>query len=230
MKAKILLVTILILSFFVGCNKKEETEEEKLKREIAELQEQLKEKEREIDIKEKQKENVEKQIENLTEKQNPEDPLKNPEYLISSGKTGKISIGMEINKIYDYYPSSRIKKSVRMLEGEKYDVYEIYDNLDNFLFEIEPICEQKCKVFRITIKSPKMKTNKLIGIGNNVGDLKRNYTLDEIIQVESIVVATIKNENITFVLDDLSIPKLWFQNQKIENMPEHIKITEIFVY
>ncbi|MBN2570815.1 MAG: hypothetical protein JXA68_01695 [Ignavibacteriales bacterium] len=230
MKSKFLFAILFLTIFAFACNNKEETEEEKLKREIAELKEQLEEKDEEIIDKKTQKENIENQIEDMTKLKDGEDAMFNPEYIISSSKAGKVNIGIEISKLYDLYPSNRIKKSSMMMEGDKYEVYEIYDNSNNLLFIVEPWCEDKCTVFRAIIKSPKMKTNKEIGIGSTVEQLKEKYKVEEIVLVEAYVVATVENINITFVLDPSKIPDSWYRNPRMDKIPHDTKIIEMFVY
>ncbi|MBN1638244.1 MAG: hypothetical protein JW866_04720 [Ignavibacteriales bacterium] len=230
MKPKLLSILLVIAILFIGCNNKEETDEERLRREIAELQEQLKEKEKEIDIKEKKKSDVEDKIEDMTKKKDGENAMYNPEFLISSSKAGKISVGMEVKEIYDLYPSNRIKKSTRSVEGEEYEIYQIYDNSDNLMMEVEAYCTDKCRVLWIGIRSTKMKTNKQIGIGSTIGELRKNHNVEDILEGEGNVVALLKDENITFILDDLRIPNSWWNDQKMNKIPDDIKIVEIFVY
>ena len=124
-----------------------------------------------------------------------------------------VKIGMPINEFLEIKKDNRIvKKEIISLEGDDYDIYNIYRN-NEILYAVEPQCEEECTVWRIWVYSKEFKTKEGVGIGNKLGDLKKKYTLKDVITGEGSVAILVEEINLSFILDSLEIPDSWWTNQ-----------------
>lgn len=97
-----------------------------------------------------------------------------PELLISGKGLGNISLGMPTVQLETLLLSSYVVLKRKVLVSDiYYDVYKILDQSNEPLFFVY---ENKGRVWGIAIISEIFKTGKGIGINNNLGELRSNYT------------------------------------------------------
>lgn len=150
--------------------------------------------------------------------------------IIDSGSIGEIKIGMTINDFLKISNAKEIvKKEKIQLEGDSYDIYNIYRN-NKIVYAVEPNCEKECKVWRIWIYGKVFKTKEGIGVGNTLADLKKKYLIKELsTEGEGRVAIFVKEVNITFFLDSSKIPENWWSNQSVNTLSENLEITSIII-
>jgi hypothetical protein len=95
------------------------------------------------------------------------------DFLISGKNVGKISLGMPAIQMETMLLSSYIVLKRKMLFNDiYYDVYKVLDQSNEPLFFVY---ESKGRVWGISIISDIFKTEKGIGIGSSLGDMRINY-------------------------------------------------------
>jgi hypothetical protein len=97
------------------------------------------------------------------------------DFLISGKNVGKISLGMPAIQMETLLlPSYIVLKRKMLFNDIYYDVYKIIDQSNEPLFFVY---ESKGRVWGISIISDVFKTEKGIGIGSSLGDMRINYPL-----------------------------------------------------
>jgi len=130
-----------------------------------------------------------------------------PTDTIDSNSIDGISIGMPIKDFIETVSNNRIVKKEKInLEGDSYDIYNVYDN-GELLYAVEPDCELNCRVWRIWIYSSDYKTKKGLGIGNSLSDLRKNYTITDFVTGEGRVEILVKESELSFLLNASKIPQ-----------------------
>lgn len=126
--------------------------------------------------------------------------------------------------------NSVVKKEKIQLEGDSYDIYNVYRN-GKVAYAVEPDCEKECKVWRIWVYSVDFKTKEGIGIGNTLADVMKKYTIKELSTEGEghISITTEEAEKISFFLDSSKLPPTWWSNPSLTTLNEDRKIDLIIV-
>ncbi|HOH85028.1 MAG TPA: hypothetical protein PLI16_10490 [Bacteroidales bacterium] len=124
-------------------------------------------------------------------------------FLITDGKVGKVEINMDVNKLKNIFPESQMKEKKVDSEGDEYALYMILEPDNKTLaMEIESLCADICLVSRINILLPKYKTMEGVGVGSPFAEIKKNYTMKNIVGGEdnSFMVYVKEYRDIAFIV------------------------------
>lgn len=103
-------------------------------------------------------------------------------YLITDGKVGRLEINMDVSRLKNIFPEERMKVKNTSSDGDEYATYKIFEEDNKTLaLELESLCADICLVSRINVVSPKYKTLAGIGVGSAFADIKKNYTMKNIV-------------------------------------------------
>lgn len=92
--------------------------------------------------------------------------------IINTHSVGEIKLGMNINEFLELtFDNKVVKKELMSLEGENFDIYNIYEN-DKIVYAAEPY---NGKIFRVWVYGEKIMTEKGIGVGSTLGDIREQY-------------------------------------------------------
>jgi len=149
--------------------------------------------------------------------------------LITDKSVDGVNIGKEINKFISEVKSKySVKKEKFMLEGDSYDIYNVYEN-GNKIYSVEP-AENKAIIYRIWIYSSKFKTKEGIGVGSTLGDLKSKYHIKFITtEGEGGIAVSVKECDVCFILDNSKLPQNWWDKMDTKILPDNITIAEIII-
>jgi len=146
--------------------------------------------------------------------------------VIKSGAVGVVHIGMSLEKFRKLPMLHKtVKKVTKNMEGDDYDFYNVYEN-EQLVYSVEPDAE---KIWRIWIYGEKFKTEKGIGVGNSLGDIKKNYEIADFSGEEGQVTIMPKDFAGSFILKSTDIPESWWMNRKFEDLSENLKIEAIIL-
>ncbi len=102
--------------------------------------------------------------------------------LVTDGKVGRLEINMDVLKLKNIFPEERMKVKNTSSDGDEYATYKIFEEDNKTLaLEIESLCADICLVSLIKVVSPKYKTLAGIGVGSTFADIKKNYTMKNIV-------------------------------------------------
>ena len=118
-----------------------------------------------------------------------------------------------------------IKEDLISLEGDDYQIFNVFIS-SKLEFAVEP---DNGKVWRIWVYGEKFKTEKDIGVGNSLGDIRSKYSIDYISIVEGNVVVSVKEISVTFILENADIPKNWWKEEHFKELSNEVRISQIIV-
>jgi len=148
--------------------------------------------------------------------------------LIEKDGVDDVKRGMAISKFLEAKNKTyTIKKEILTLEGRDYPIYNVYENSEK-IYAVEPSPEGD-KVDGIWVYGGKFKTKLGIGVGNTLGELRKKYTLVEVAVAEGSVAVFVEEIDISFVLDTSKIKYKWWNERKLEDLKNKIKIELIIV-
>lgn len=142
-----------------------------------------------------------------------------------------VHLGMPINKaisVVDSRINLEIKKETESIEGEEYTVYNVY-SIDTLMYQIDIEGRDTSYVSRIKIYTDRWKTQKGIGVGNTLKDLREVYTLLEANTGEGEIVISTKENTIQYVIGFLEVPQSWWSNPKVELLPDDLVIEYVLL-
>jgi len=147
-----------------------------------------------------------------------------------------IYVGQKINEFISLVQQKYdVKKEIMQLEGDDYDIYNVYKNGEK-IYSVEPDFDNPSIVWRFWIYSPKFKTEKGIGVGSTFAEIKSKYHI-EYIQTEGVGLGVkVKETPASFYMDCSKLSREWWNNwwEKIDNdvndIPENLPIQEIIIW
>ncbi|NVK85704.1 MAG: hypothetical protein HWE21_15370 [Cytophagia bacterium] len=151
------------------------------------------------------------------------------EKVIGLHKVGKIHIGMQADELYGYYDYESLELFDQFLEATFSPAFSI----KNELGEVELVAELDCNViWRVKVFSPDYKTEEDLHIGSTLGDLKKHFAFNEVLQGEGNVAVSSKERKLSFLLDVLQMDELGidiFKKLEIDDIPDSIRVAAILV-
>jgi len=150
-----------------------------------------------------------------------------PEFTLSPGKGGPIRNGMTIDELYSAVGRGNTKLREKYPEGMPSTFVEIY------LMQSagsEPSLEaelQDDSVYRFTVFDSRFMTDKGIGVGSTLGEIRQAYKVDWISFEEGSLFARSDQVGMSFVLDRKNLPAGWQRNLQL--IPDSAKVTSILV-
>ena len=157
---------------------------------------------------------------------------------ISTSKTNFITNntvdGVEIEEnikefIAEVEPRYTVKKEKMQLEGESYDIYNVYEKGQK-IYSIEPYFNKPGFIDRIWIYGSKFKTEKGIGVGSTLAEIKSKYHVESIsTEGEGGLQILVKEISVAFIMDNSKLPKDWWEKTDTKEIPESLPIEEIII-
>lgn len=156
---------------------------------------------------------------------------KEDDFLITTGKAGRISISMTIDELYKNYDRKLINLTDLFLEGYFTPALEIYldKKTDKPSLVVEIGWANGWSVSRINVYDKKFHTEKGIKVGSTLKDLRKNYNIEWISSGETHFCAYVQEIGISFLLDSFDIPLDWYKNREMKLIPDSAKIISILI-
>jgi hypothetical protein len=161
------------------------------------------------------------------------------EYLLSKQKAGYCEIGMGIDNLLGKYGRESSKLVDLNLEGTFSPAIEFFfDNPEtenpSLVAEIGWGSSQNGGpkgfiVSRITIYGKNFKTEKGIGVGSTLGELRKNHHINWIELGEGGLIARVDDLGMSFVLFLVTIPEEWLLTRNMELIPNEVTIISILI-
>jgi len=144
-----------------------------------------------------------------------------------------IYVGQKISEfIFQVQQQYEVKKEIIQLEGDDYDIYNVYENGEK-IYAVEAGFDNPDIVWRISIYSPKFKTEKGIGVGSTFAEIKSKYHIDYIQTEGGGLGISVKENPISFYMDISKLPKGWWddwwEKRNKKKIPENLPIEEIII-
>jgi hypothetical protein len=150
------------------------------------------------------------------------------DFHLAKNTAGSMALGMAVDKLYSIYGKANIKQVDLESEGQPTPALEIYlrgDKKDkpSLVAAIEGVI-----IGSAIIYNPRFRTDKGIGVGSLLGDLRKHYKVNWIGSGEGIVVARVDELGMSFVLNPDDIPKTWTASDD-KSMPNKTRIISILL-
>lgn len=152
--------------------------------------------------------------------------------IIGEGHIGKVVINMDEKKLSSVFDASQIKTTTKSAEGDEYSIIQItLPGESKPAMELETMCMDICVISRITLSSAKFKTVKGIGVGSEIGDLKKVYNISTIVGgEEGIMIYIDEIPQTAFVV---TVPGLKTTPGKPvlkSAIPDQTKVQKVYMY
>ena len=155
----------------------------------------------------------------------------NEKYRLTLGKVGFVKIGMSLSDIQKEYPSLTV--SEKYVDGSKKAIATIHFNNQNSpSLELGLSSGTLHLISTISTYDEQFATDKQITIKSTVGDIRNQYTINDIKVIDHSLFLVVKSIKILFELD-LSkgfIPTEWLNTGNITSIPSDTKIKRIVLY
>jgi hypothetical protein len=140
-----------------------------------------------------------------------------------------IYVGQKINDFISLTQQRfNVRKETFQLEGDDYDIYNVYENGQK-LFAIEPVSGKTDLVWRIWIHSAEVKTEKGIGVGSTLADIKTKYQIENIGMEEGLHI-TVEEVGVVFLMDSEKLPENWWSSMDNDKIPGNLPITAMIIW
>jgi hypothetical protein len=152
------------------------------------------------------------------------------EFVLSRGKAGPIETGMTVDQVF----ASVGRKSARLvdqqIEGFSSPALEIYltKNQRTRPSLVAEIVGHD-RIGRINVYDSRFKTEKGIGVGSTLGEIRREYRVDWIGFGEGPLCARVEQIGMTFALDYSKPPREWYETNNPALIPDGAKVVSILL-
>lgn len=158
-----------------------------------------------------------------------ENTEKTNEFLIHKQQAGSLKVGMTVDELLTIFGRRDTDLVDLYREGSFTPAIEIkLENSDNRKPSL--VAEFKGErhwIWLIIINDKRFKTDKGIGIGSSLGDLRKAYIVNRIDWGEMGFFARVKDEKMFFIFDNLVPPPEWYKERNPELMPDDAIISAI---
>jgi hypothetical protein len=155
------------------------------------------------------------------------------EFELSKGKAGLITAGMTIDELYAAVGRGNTKLVDRFAEGFFTPAIEIYlpEGLKTKPSVVTEVVGQypRFRVGRITVYDVRFKTEKGVGVGSTLGEIRRNYQVDWIGFGEGPLFARVEQIGMSFALDNAKPPREWYKTHNPELISDAARVVSILV-
>ncbi|SFG31430.1 hypothetical protein [Pontibacter chinhatensis] len=152
-------------------------------------------------------------------------------FLVAEQRVGNTRIGMPIARMRQQVSGGlRLTDTTLNLEGAPSTAYVLRPEKEAKGLLIEQSCDGECKVWRISVLSPKYKTAKDIRVGTTYGELQQVYKIRAVTFEEGNVVAQAPDAGMSFMLDHSSLPAEELSRLNAATAPKNLPIERILVY
>ena len=148
--------------------------------------------------------------------------------------TNKSVDGVTIGeKITDFISAVRqrysVKKEKMYLEADSFDIYNVYEKGQK-IYSVEPNLDKPDIVDRIWVYGTKFKTEKGIGVGSTLAEIKSKYHVESIsTEGEGGLSVTVKEISVGIIMDNSKLPENWWDKMENKKIPENLPIEEIII-
>jgi hypothetical protein len=157
---------------------------------------------------------------------------------ISTSKTNFITNksvdGVTIGeKITDFISVVRqrysVKKEKMYLEADSFDIYNVYEKGQK-IYSVEPNLDKPDIVDRIWVYGTKFKTEKGIGVGSTLAEIKSKYHVESIsTEGEGGLSVIVKEISVGIIMDNSKLSENWWDKMDNKEIPENLPIKEIII-
>jgi len=156
----------------------------------------------------------------------------NYDFLLSKHKAGRIEVEMPVDALYTKYDRKLTKLVDLYLEGMFTPALEIYLNeyekkKPSLVAEIG--WRKNWIIRRINVYDERFKTDKGIGVGSMLGDIRKSYKVDWIKPGEGPIFARVKEIGMSFALDIVKVPREWHKTRDPNLIPDSVKVVSILI-
>ncbi|WP_378956908.1 ankyrin repeat domain-containing protein [Pelosinus sp. sgz500959] len=170
----------------------------------------------------------------LPKEELPPSPLSSAtsdETRLSMNKAGSIQIGMPLEDIQKKYPNLTI--TGKYIDGLKKTIATIYlKDPSTPSLQLELSSGKLKLISTISVYDEQFSTDKQITIHSTVGDIRNQYTINDIKVINSSLFLVVKSIKMLFELDlnKGSIPTEWLNTGNPNSIPPDTKIKRIIIY
>lgn len=152
------------------------------------------------------------------------------EFFLSKGRAGPINTGMEVDTLYAKIGRKFTKLVDLQSEGFFVPALEIYLKKDEKSKpSLVAIIGPNFVITHIHVYDPRFKTEKGIGVGSTLGEIRKNYKVDSIGFGEGPLCARVNEIGMTFALDFWKVSHEWDKTRNQALIPDSAKVTSILV-
>ena len=148
--------------------------------------------------------------------------------------TNKSVDGVTIGeKITDFISAVRqrysVKKEKMYLEADSFDIYNVYEKGQK-IYSVEPNLDKPDIIDRIWVYGTKFNTDKGIGVGSTLAEIKSKYHVESIsTEGEGGLSVTVKEISVGIIMDNSKLPENWWDKMENKKIPENLPIEEIII-
>ena len=148
--------------------------------------------------------------------------------------TNKSVDGVTIGeKITDFISVVRqrysVKKEKMYLEADSFDIYNVYEKGQK-IYSVEPNLDKPDIIDRIWVYGTKFNTDKGIGVGSTLAEIKSKYHVESIsTEGEGGLSVTVKEISVGIIMDNSKLPVNWWDKMDNKEIPENLPIEEIII-
>ncbi|SMC00201.1 hypothetical protein SAMN00120144_2571 [Hymenobacter roseosalivarius DSM 11622] len=154
-------------------------------------------------------------------------------HLLSSDRVGRLRLNTSEKAFLRLIPESRRRKSTRTAEGITYPVYEVTDaqqpTAPPILLEMAGDEQEGFRIWRIRVMDPQYRTADGIGVGSPYGAARQQYGITTIEKTDAGLVAVSDAVNMSWVLDEQSLPPKRPSQMRPTDVPTATRIIGVLV-
>lgn len=157
------------------------------------------------------------------------------EFLLSKHKAGHVEIGMTIDALYAKYGRESTKLVDLYLEGSFSPALEVYleggegDKKGKAALVVEIGWRKDWIARRINVYDKRFKTDKDVGVGSTLGDIRKSYKVDWIKPGEGAFCARVEEIKVSFALDIIEIPHEWYETREQDMVPDTTRVVSVLM-
>jgi len=153
--------------------------------------------------------------------------------VIGKSRAGRAEIGISVDELYNRYGKDNTTLVDLYQEGMFSPAMEIRipgsaEGKPSMLVEIG--WTEGWTVSRITVSDARFRTEKGIGPGSSLGDVRKAYALDWIGFGEGGLVAGVETLGLSFILDRKEVPQKWYATRDPDLIPDSARVVKVLVY
>ncbi|MBN1893905.1 hypothetical protein JW906_05400 [bacterium] len=156
-----------------------------------------------------------------------------PSFLINHSRAGLAEIGIPVDELYNRYGRDNTALVDLYQEGMFSPAMEIRipgsaGGKPSLLVEIG--WNEGWTVSRITVTDARFRTDKGIGPGSTLGELRKSHGVDRIGFGEGGLVAGVDALDLSFMLDRKEVPQKWYATRDPALIPDSAQVVKVLVY
>ena len=122
-----------------------------------------------------------------------------------------------------------VKKEKMYLEADSFDIFNVYEKGQK-IYSVEPNLDKPDIVDRIWVYGTKFNTDKGIGVGSTLAEIKSKYTVESIsTEGEGGLQVKVKEMSVGIIMDNSKLPENWWDKMENKKIPENLPIEEIII-